>query len=60
MLKKMRPPTEAARKSEHVTPCEQYNDNHDHDRYGYLTGGAVEKATVFRVTGLHCHSYLLG
>jgi hypothetical protein len=25
-----------------------------------LPGDAVEKTTLFRPTGLHCHNYLLG
>jgi len=45
---------------EYVAPCDQYDRDHDYYRYRHLTGDAVENATFFRVTGLHCHNYLLG
>ena len=44
----------------YVAPREQYDRDYDDDRYRHLTGCAVEKATVFRVTGLHFHDDLLG
>jgi hypothetical protein len=49
-----------ARTLKYVARCDQYDRDQDDDHYRHLTGGAVKKATLFRVTGLHCHNYLLG
>lgn len=49
-----------ARRSEYVAPRDQYDRDQDDDRHRHLPGDAVEKTTLFRPTGLHCHNYLLG